>query len=149
MKVYIVCILLLEHQNFVGIDDAVGPIVISLRREKVPEEVLYFFSHGQPNNDRGTAKYQYRVVVRTTEVCVGRTSDASNSCTCVAALTYLSLLSQLPTLRGAILEEAIPSSGKVGSNKGLPPKEVIDYIVQGDIQTSILKLARQDDKVSS
>lgn len=56
-------------------------------------------------------------------------------------------LLQLATLRGTILEEAIPSSGKVGSNKGLPPKEVIDYVVQGDIQTSSLKLAKNDEKV--
>ena len=138
-RLYCSFILLLEHQNFVGIDDAIGPIVISLRREKVPEEVLYFFSHGQPNNDRGTHKYQYRVVVRTTEVCLGER--------CITLL-HVSL-SQLLTLRGTILEEAIPSSGKVGSNKGLPPKEVIDYVVQSDIQTSMLKLARQDDKVSS
>ena len=57
-------------------------------------------------------------------------------------------LLQIPTLRGTILEEAIPSSGKVGTNKGLPSKEVIDYIVQGDLQTSCLKLSRFDDKVS-
>ena len=57
---------------------------------------------------------------------------------------------QLQTLRGTILEEAIPTtSNKIGSVKGVPPREVLDYITSGELPTSCLKLAKQDEKVST
>ena len=57
-----------EHQNFVGFDDSLGPVVISLKREKVSNKVIHYFSNGQPSNERVTQKYQYRVILRTSEV---------------------------------------------------------------------------------
>ena len=54
---------------------------------------------------------------------------------------------QIPTLRGTILEETIPSSSKTSSNRGVPPREVIEYVTQGEIPISSLKLAKQDEKV--
>ena len=64
--------------------------------------------------------------------------------------TFLfSYLSQIPTLRGTIMEESIPSSMKAGSNKGIPPREVMEYITQGELQQlTSLKLAKSDDKAS-
>ena len=56
-----------------------------------------------------------------------------------------SLPYQIPTLRGTILEETIPTSSK--SNRGVPPREVIEYVTQGEVQISSLKLAKQDEKV--
>lgn len=46
-----------------------------------------------------------------------------------------------------MLEEAIPSAAKVGTNKGLPPRDVLEYVLPGDIQLSSLKLGKQDKKV--
>ena len=61
---------------------------------------------------------------------------------------FSSSLSQIPTLRGTIMEESIPSSMKAGTNKGIPPREVMEYITQGELQQlSSLKLAKSDDKV--
>ena len=46
-----------------------------------------------------------------------------------------------------MLEEAIPSAAKVGTNKGLPPRDVLEYVCPGDIQLSSLKLGKHDKKV--
>jgi hypothetical protein len=110
-----------EHQNYVGFDDGLGPVVISLKREKISNQVIQFFSEGQPTNERTQSKYQYRIILRSSE---------------------------LPTLRGTLMEESIPSSIKSGSQKGIPPREVIEHITQGELQTSCLKLAKSDEKTT-
>ena len=55
--------------------------------------------------------------------------------------------SQLATLRGTILELSIPSGAKTDTNKGIPPRDVVEYISQGEFATSCLKLAKSDQKV--
>lgn len=50
-----------DHQNYFGIDDALGPVAISIRKEKVDDR----------ENNLGRADYgfnQFRVIVRTSEV---------------------------------------------------------------------------------
>ena len=54
---------------------------------------------------------------------------------------------QLTVLRGAVLEESIPTSSKMGTNKGIPPRDVVDYITQGEIPLSVLKQGKNDKKV--
>lgn len=54
---------------------------------------------------------------------------------------------QLLALRGTVLEEAIPSAAKVGTNKSLPPRDVLEYACPGDIQLTCLKLGKSDKKV--
>lgn len=80
-----------EHQNWFGMDEQLGPVAISIRREKL--------SMGAPNttiSDATTTKesvYQFRLIVRTSE---------------------------LLTLRGSVLEESIPNPrgpGKQASTK--------------------------------
>ncbi|XP_076817370.1 uncharacterized protein LOC143462939 isoform X2 [Clavelina lepadiformis] len=95
-----------DHQNFFGIDDKYGPVVISLRREKVED-----------NSGSGGGVYQYRVIVRTCELC---------------------------TLRGSILEDVIPS--RHASNKGLPAKDVLEYVCP-EIDLACLKQAVAAPKV--
>ncbi len=52
-----------DHQNFFGIDENIGPIAISLKRERIPDEVVEFYGI------MGSApKYQHRVIVRTSQV---------------------------------------------------------------------------------
>lgn len=46
------------------------------------------------------------------------------------------------------MEESIPSSIKSGSQKGIPPREVIEFVTQGELQTSSFKLAKSDEKVN-
>ena len=57
------------------------------------------------------------------------------------------LFLKLPTLRGTVLEETIPTSAKSSSNRAIPPKEVIEYVTQGELQTSSLKVAKYEEKV--
>lgn len=45
-----------EHWNYFGIDEALGPVAVSLRREKLEEDK----DHGQ--------QYNYRIIFRTSEV---------------------------------------------------------------------------------
>ena len=54
---------------------------------------------------------------------------------------------QSTTLRGTVLEESIPTSSKTGTSKGIPPRDVVDYITQGEISPSILKLGKNEKKV--
>ena len=60
---------------------------------------------------------------------------------------YMYINSQLTTLRGTILEESIPSGAKTDTSKGIPPRDVVEYICQGELSTSCLKLAKSDKKV--
>nr|KAG5714573.1 hypothetical protein BaRGS_007019 [Batillaria attramentaria] len=104
-----------DHQNFFGNDENLGPVAVSVRREKLdPEE--------RTNNlgkaDFGT--YQYRIICRTSE---------------------------LTTLRGAVIEDAVPSSGRLSSSRGVPMKDVLEMAL-GEVQLSCLKQALPGPKTA-
>ncbi|KAM8817830.1 signal-induced proliferation-associated 1-like protein 2 isoform 1-T1 [Rhynchonycteris naso] len=80
-----------EHQNYFGIDDNLGPVAVSIRREKVEDA-----------KEKEGSQFNYRVAFRTSE---------------------------LTTLRGAILEDAIPSTARHGTARGLPLKEVLECVI--------------------
>ncbi|XP_046885096.1 signal-induced proliferation-associated 1-like protein 2 isoform X3 [Hypomesus transpacificus] len=95
-----------EHQNYFGVDENLGPVAVSIRREKLDE-------------GKDGTQYNYRVTFRT---------------------------SQLTTLRGAILEDAVPSSARHGTARGLPLKEVLEYVIP-ELNISCLRLALNSPKV--
>uniref|UniRef100_H2V906 Signal-induced proliferation-associated 1 like 1 n=1 Tax=Takifugu rubripes TaxID=31033 RepID=H2V906_TAKRU len=97
-----------EHWNYLGVDENLGPVAVSLRREKVDEHK----EHGQ--------QYNYRVIFRTSE---------------------------LNTLRGSILEDGVPSTSKHGQARGLPLKEVLEYLVP-ELNVHCLRLALNTPKVT-
>uniref|UniRef100_A0A3Q3KS83 Signal-induced proliferation-associated 1 like 1 n=1 Tax=Mastacembelus armatus TaxID=205130 RepID=A0A3Q3KS83_9TELE len=97
-----------EHWNYLGVDENLGPVAVSLRREKLEEHK----EHGQ--------QYNYRVIFRTSE---------------------------LNTLRGSILEDAVPSTSKHGLARGLPLKEVLEYLVP-ELNVHCLRLALNTPKVT-
>ncbi|KAK5857282.1 hypothetical protein PBY51_010537 [Eleginops maclovinus] len=97
-----------EHWNYFGMDEALGPVAVSLRREKLEEDK----EHGQ--------QYSYRLIFRTSE---------------------------LTTLRGSILEDAVPSTSKHGTTRGLPVKEVLEYLLP-ELDLSCLRLALNTPKVT-
>uniref|UniRef100_A0A673YFQ0 Signal induced proliferation associated 1 like 1 n=1 Tax=Salmo trutta TaxID=8032 RepID=A0A673YFQ0_SALTR len=97
-----------EHWNYFGMDEALGPVAVSLRREKQEEHK----EHGQ--------QYNYRVIFRTSE---------------------------LTTLRGSILEDAVPSSSKHGTTRGLPLKEVLEHLLP-ELDVPCLRLALNTPKVT-
>lgn len=53
---------------------------------------------------------------------------------------------QLTTLRGAILEDAVPSTARHGTARGLPLKEVLEYVVP-ELNIQCLRLALNSPKV--
>ncbi|XP_076038061.1 uncharacterized protein LOC143023421 [Oratosquilla oratoria] len=59
-----------EHQNWFGIDEGLGPVAVSIRREKVEDAMDT--AHSLPS-------YQYRVIVRTSELytCQGTILEES------------------------------------------------------------------------
>ncbi|XP_044230911.1 signal-induced proliferation-associated 1-like protein 1 [Thunnus albacares] len=97
-----------EHWNYFGIDEVLGPVAVSLRREKLEEDK----EHGQ--------QYNYRLIFRTSE---------------------------LTTLRGSVLEDAVPSTSKHGTTRGLPIKEVLEYLLP-ELDLSCLRLALNTPKVT-
>ncbi|KAM4603434.1 signal-induced proliferation-associated 1-like protein 2 isoform 2-T2 [Polymixia lowei] len=96
-----------DHQNYFGTDENLGPVSLSLRREKLEE-------------GKDGSQYNYRLIFRTSE---------------------------LTTLRGAILEDAVPSTSKHGTARGLPLKEVLEYVVP-ELNIQCLRLANSSPKVS-
>ncbi|TTC73832.1 Signal-induced proliferation-associated 1-like protein 1 [Bagarius yarrelli] len=97
-----------EHWNYFGIDEVLGPVAISIRREKMDDHK----EHDQ--------QYNYRIIFRTSE---------------------------LITLRGSILEDSVPSTAKHGTTRGLPLKEVLEYLFQ-ELDISCLRLALNTPKVT-
>ncbi|KAI1896955.1 hypothetical protein AGOR_G00100210 [Albula goreensis] len=97
-----------EHQNYFGVDENLGPVAVSIRREKLDD-----------GKEKEGVQYNYRVTFRTSE---------------------------LTTLRGAILEDAVPSTAKHGTARGLPLKEVLEYVVP-ELNIQCLRLAISSPKV--
>ncbi|EFB26415.1 hypothetical protein PANDA_005335, partial [Ailuropoda melanoleuca] len=98
-----------EHQNYFGIDENLGPVAVSIRREKVED-----------TKEKEGSQFNYRVAFRTSE---------------------------LTTLRGAILEDAIPSTARHGTARGLPLKEVLEYVIP-ELSIQCLRQASNSPKVS-
>ncbi|KAK3553798.1 hypothetical protein QTP70_012234 [Hemibagrus guttatus] len=97
-----------DHQNYFGMDENLGPVAVSVRREKLEEK-----------KEKEGSLYNYRIIFRT---------------------------SQLTTLRGAILEDAVPSTARHGTARGLPLKEVLEYVVP-ELNIQCLRLALSSPKV--
>lgn len=99
-----------DHQNWFGMDEQLGPVAISIRREKV--------IHPENNLTTSIMQHQYRLVIRTSE---------------------------LQTLRGAVLEDAIPNIKASNNAKTLNVKEVLEYVAP-EIQLSCLRLGVQNQQ---
>uniref|UniRef100_A0A8C3PEH5 Signal induced proliferation associated 1 like 1 n=1 Tax=Chrysemys picta bellii TaxID=8478 RepID=A0A8C3PEH5_CHRPI len=97
-----------EHWNYFGVDESLGPVAVSIRREK-PDEI----------KENGPL-YNYRIIFRTSE---------------------------LMTLRGSVLEDAIPSTAKHCTARGLPLKEVLEHVVP-ELNIHCLRLAFNTPKVT-
>ncbi|CAI9532098.1 unnamed protein product [Staurois parvus] len=97
-----------EHQNYFGIDEHLGPVAVSIRREKV-----------EGNREKEVSPFCYRIAFRTSE---------------------------LTTLRGAVLEDAVPSTARHGSARGLPHKEVLEYVIP-ELNVQCLRQALNSPKV--
>ncbi|XP_055519591.1 signal-induced proliferation-associated 1-like protein 3 isoform X1 [Leucoraja erinacea] len=97
-----------EHWNYFGVDEKLGPVAVSIKREKLED------------SKEQTPQYVYRIIFRTSE---------------------------LITLRGAILEDAVPSTSKHGTVRGLPLKEVLETVIP-ELNIQCLRLAFSTPKVT-
>nr|DBA26951.1 TPA: hypothetical protein GDO54_011140 [Pyxicephalus adspersus] len=97
-----------EHQNYFGIDEHLGPVAVSIRREKV-----------DGIKEKEVSPFCYRITFRTSE---------------------------LTTLRGAVLEDTVPSTARHGSARGLPHKEVLEYVIP-ELNVQCLRQALNSPKV--
>lgn len=90
-------------------DEQLGPIAISIRKERT--EVS---NASEPLNNSANANallWQYRIIIRTAE---------------------------LLTIRGSILEDAVPNIKPSNNNKMVNSKEVIEYVAP-EVQLPCLK----------
>lgn len=63
-------------------------------------------------------------------------------------LTLLSVIQpQLTTLRGSVLEDAVPSTSKHGTTRGLPVKDVLEHLLP-ELDLPCLRLALNTPKVT-
>jgi hypothetical protein len=98
-----------EHANYVGIDADLGPVVMSVRRDKLLVDSLpmpransnSMHTTSNSSNQEKSYEFVYRFIMRT---------------------------SDLTTLRGTILEEHILSKS-TPTSKGLPHKELINFLM--------------------
>uniref|UniRef100_A0A8C5WG39 Signal induced proliferation associated 1 like 3 n=1 Tax=Leptobrachium leishanense TaxID=445787 RepID=A0A8C5WG39_9ANUR len=97
-----------EHSNYFGVDEKLGPVAVSLKRDKLED-----------SKDYGL-QFQYRIIFRTSE---------------------------LVTLRGMIQEDAVPSTSKHGTVRGLPLKDVLEAVIP-ELNIHCLRLAMNSPKVT-
>ncbi|XP_031624591.1 signal-induced proliferation-associated 1-like protein 2 isoform X2 [Contarinia nasturtii] len=87
-----------EHQHFFGMDEQLGPVAISIKREKLPE-TLQQQTERENAKEAKDAPHLIRMIVRTSE---------------------------LLTLRGSVVEDSIPSTR--GAGKPATTKDIIEYV---------------------
>ncbi|XP_053675333.1 signal-induced proliferation-associated 1-like protein 1 [Anopheles nili] len=104
-----------EHQNWFGMDEHLGPVAISIKREKLnPTPTQTLALHGSdvaPTTTHAADQYLYRLIVRTSE---------------------------LLTLRGSVIEDSIPNAR--GAGKHANTKEILEYVAP-EVQIGCLRLA--------
>lgn len=88
-----------DHQNWFGIDENLGPVAVSIRRERVPSSPELGSGGGAHAQSSHSDHWMYRLVVRTSDL--------------------------LP-LRGTVLEDSIPAL-KSEKIKTIPTKEVLEF----------------------
>lgn len=126
-------IVITEHQNFFGMDDRLGPVAISFRREE--------------KEGSSGAQYNYRIIFRTTEV--NRHFPLLQFSVFEIDLTGCDehdSSPQMKTLRGSILEESVPSAARHTTPRGLSPKRLLEFIMP-ELNLHCLRLASNSPKV--
>ncbi|XP_045447446.1 signal-induced proliferation-associated 1-like protein 2 [Melitaea cinxia] len=96
------------HQNWFGMDENLGPVAISIKKERVELRR----GGGDASAPASQLAWQYRLIIRTSE---------------------------LLTLRGSVLEDALPTVKPSNNSATYNTKEVLEYVAP-EIQLSCLRL---------
>ncbi|XP_028161217.1 signal-induced proliferation-associated 1-like protein 1 isoform X2 [Ostrinia furnacalis] len=96
------------HQNWFGMDESLGPIAISIKKERVELRR----GGGDASVPASQLAWQYRLIIRTSE---------------------------LLTLRGSVLEDALPTVKPSNNSATYCTKEVLDYVAP-EMQLGCLRL---------
>ncbi|XP_045494971.1 signal-induced proliferation-associated 1-like protein 1 [Colias croceus] len=96
------------HQNWFGMDENLGPIAISIKKERVELRR----GGGDASAPASQLAWQYRLIIRTSE---------------------------LLTLRGSVLEDALPILKPSNNSATYNTKEVLDYVAP-EMQLNCLRL---------
>ncbi|XP_053612262.1 signal-induced proliferation-associated 1-like protein 1 [Plodia interpunctella] len=96
------------HQNWFGMDENLGPIAVSIKKERVELRR----GGGDVSAPASQLAWQYRLIIRTSE---------------------------LITLRGSLLEDALPTAKPSNNSATYNTKEVLEYVAP-ELQYSCLKL---------
>jgi signal-induced proliferation-associated 1 like protein 1 len=117
-----------EHQNWFGVDDSLGPIAISIRKEKVA-----IVSSSVPSSTVTSPTSEVTTPVGTTSGPVSlQSSTEGNSTTYKYQYRLIIRTSELSVLRGCVFESCIPglssSSSRHNHHLNHHAKEVIEYL---------------------
>ncbi|CAH0714429.1 unnamed protein product, partial [Brenthis ino] len=96
------------HQNWFGMDENLGPVAISIKKERVELRR----GGGDASAPASQLAWQYRLIIRTSE---------------------------LLTLRGSLLEDALPTVKPSNNSATYNTKEVLEYVAP-ELQLSCLRL---------
>ncbi|XP_073949242.1 signal-induced proliferation-associated 1-like protein 2 isoform X2 [Choristoneura fumiferana] len=96
------------HQNWFGMDETLGPVAISIKKERVELRR----GGGDASAPASQLAWQYRLIVRTSE---------------------------LLTLRGSLLEDALPIAKPSNNTATYNTKEVLEYVAP-ELQLNCLRL---------
>ena len=107
-----------EHQNWFGVDENLGPIAVSIRKEKIqtPNQAIHNSSSELSSSSSNQIKHQYRLILRTSE---------------------------LQVMRGTVYEDCVPglssSSSRHNHHNNHHAKEVLEYVAP-ELTLSCLRL---------
>lgn len=97
----------LAHQNWFGMDENLGPVAISIKKERVELRR----GGGDVSAPASQLAWQYRLILRTSE---------------------------LLTLRGSVLEDALPTTKPSNNSATYNTKDVLEYVAP-ELQVSCLR----------
>lgn len=95
------------HQNWFGMDENLGPISVSIKKERVELRR----GGGDASAPASQLAWQYRLIIRTSE---------------------------LLTLRGSVLEDALPTAKPSNNSTAYNTKEVLEYVAH-ELQLNCLR----------
>ena len=141
-----------DHQNWFGVDDNLGPVAVSMRREKVPSFLRYGgrFDDGErrefvtPRNlddkDFRLDAYMYRIILRTSDILPLRGCILEDS---IPALATKGMAEKMLKNANSFSHHPLNGNGNsISSGGSLPAKEVLEF-VWPELQLSSLHLGVQ------